>query len=130
MQLSFVCNNWRATMRRFVMGLALAATMAGPLAVVGQARAQDLPTFRLTLKDHKFDPPALTVPAGQRFVLIVRNADDTPAEFESKRLGAEKVVSAGREATIRLGPLKSGAYPFADEYHEDSAKGVLTVAGE
>jgi len=45
-------------------------------------------------------------------------------------LGAEKVISAGRDATIRVGPLTAGRYPFADEFHQDQAHGVLTAAGE
>jgi len=113
--------------------LALAATLGFAMAsgiMAGGAMAQDAPTFRLTIKDHKFEPPTLTVPAGKRFILIVRNADDTPAEFESTGLGTEKVISGGREATIRVGPLKPGDYTFVDEYHQDTAKGVLTAAGE
>ena len=71
-----------------------------------------------------------TVPAGKRLVLVVHNADDTPAEFESSGLGAEKVISAGRDATIRVGPLAAGRYPFADEFHQDQAHGALIAAGE
>ncbi len=100
------------------------------MAVPGAAWADDPATFRLTLKGHVFAPSGLTVPAGKRLILIVRNDDDTPAEFESRELGAEKVISAGREATIRVGPLAAGSYPFIDEFHQDQAHGVLTATGE
>lgn len=100
------------------------------LTIAGPAWAQDPLTFRLTLKNHAFDPPELRVPAGKRLILIVRNADDTPAEFESRELGAEKVISPGREATMRLGPLAAGRYPFVDEFHQDQARGVLIAVAE
>ena len=118
-------------MQRF--HLAGVASIAALLALHAPARAQDVPTFRLTLRDHRFEPPELTVPAGTRFILVVKNADPTPAEFESKGLGAEKIISAGREATIRVGPLEAGRYPFEDEFNSQ-AKGVLIavqqIAGE
>ena len=100
------------------------------LTIAGPVQADDPVTFRMTLKNHAFDPPELTVPAGKRLVLIVRNADDTPAEFESRELGAEKVISPGREATMRLGPLAAGRYPFTDEFHQDQARGVLIAVAE
>ncbi len=104
--------------------LAGAASIAALLALHTPARAQDVPTFRLMLRDHQFAPAELQVPAGVRFILMVRNEDPTPAEFESNELGAEKVISAGREATIRVGPLEAGRYPFADEFN-NQAKGAL-----
>ena len=114
-------------MRLHVLGVtALAALMAAPASV----RADEPPTFRTKIKNHAFDPAELTVPAGKRLILIVHNADDTPAEFESRELGAEKVISAGREATIRIGPLAAGRYPFMDEFHQDQARGALIAAGE
>ncbi len=113
--------------------LAGAAAIAALLAFHAPARAQDMPVFRLTLKGHRFDPAEMQVPAGVRFLLMVKNEDSTPAEFESKGLGAEKVISAGREATIRVGPLEAGRYPFEDEFNSQ-AKGVLIavqkMAGE
>ena len=114
-------------MRIHLLGVTALATL---MAMYGPARADDPLTFRLTIKDHVFDPAELTVPAGKRLVLIVRNADDTPAEFESRDMGAEKVISAGREATIRIGPLAAGRYPFNDEFHQDQAHGVLIATGE
>ena len=115
-------------MRLHLIGAgAMAAMMA---AYSPAAHAEDPPVFRIMLKDHTFEPALLTVPAGTKFVLVVKNGDKTPAEFESSSLNVEKVISAGREATIRLGPLKPGRYEFVDEFHQDQAKGVLVVAGE
>ena len=79
----------------------------------------------LTLKDHKFEPEQLKVPAGQRLRLTVINNDKTPEEFESKPLKIEKVVPGNGRITLFIGPLKPGSYKFVGEYHEDSTKGVL-----
>ena len=45
------------------------------------ARADDLV---VTIKDHKFSPAEIKVPANQRIEFTVVNDDATPEEFESK----------------------------------------------
>jgi plastocyanin len=118
-------------MRLHTIGLSaligLVSAFGPALLGTAPADAADAPVFRLTLKNNRFEPSEITVPAGERFQLIVINSDKTPAEFESKKLGVEKVVSAGREAIIKLGPLTAGRYEFVDEFHEATAKGVLVV---
>jgi plastocyanin len=94
------------------------------MAVAGVARAED-PTFELALRNHQFTPAEITVPAGQKIKLIVKNDDATPEEFESKKLNREKVIPARSQATIFVGPLKPGEYPFVGEYHEKTAIGKL-----
>ena len=96
------------------------------LALSHAANADDA-SFNLTLKDHRFAPAELTIPANQRVRLVVKNLDATPAEFESKNFKAEKVVPAGREVSLTIGPLKPGTYEFFDEYHEAETKGRLIV---
>jgi heme/copper-type cytochrome/quinol oxidase subunit 2 len=91
---------------------------------VPPASAED-PAFVLTLKDHKFTPAELTVPANVRVKLTIRNQDATPAEFESHDFKAEKVVAGGREVSLTIGPLKPGTYGFFDDYHEKDARGRL-----
>lgn len=85
--------------------------------------------FTLTIKDHAFAPKEITIPAGKKIKLLVVNQDATPAEFESKPLGREKVIPAKSTAIIKLGPLKPGRYPFVEEYHETeaAAQGTLIV---
>lgn len=85
------------------------------------------PEFTLVIKDHKFDPTEITVPAGQKVKLIVRNEDPTPEEFESKPLNREKVIPGKSSATIFIGPLSPGRYPFVGEYNEKTAKGTIIV---
>ena len=95
----------------------------GLLAAVPSA-AQDL-SFTLTIRDHKFDPQELSVPAGKKFKLVVRNLDATAEEFESHDLKREKVIPGKSEGTLTLGPLKPGTYRFVGEFHEKTAKGSI-----
>ena len=85
--------------------------------------------FTLTIKDHAFAPKEITLPAGKKVKLLVVNQDATPAEFESKPLGREKVIPGKSTGIINLGPLKPGRYPFVEEYHENdaAAQGVIVV---
>lgn len=89
------------------------------------ARADE--TYKLTLKDHRFTPNELTVPADARFNLEVENLDTTPAEFESSDLRVEKFVVGGGKIVVRVRALKPGSYKFFDEYNPDTATGTLTV---
>jgi plastocyanin len=83
--------------------------------------------FTLTIKGHKFEPAELTVPAGQKVRIQVINADATPEEFESHELNREKVIPGGATATIFVGPLKPGTYPFFGEFNPKTAQGQLIV---
>ncbi len=83
---------------------------------------------QLTLKDHGFSPATFKAPAGERFRIEITNQDDTPAEFESTDLRAEKIVVPGGKIAVMAGPLKPGTYSFFDDYHPDTAKGTLTVS--
>jgi len=96
------------------------------LAFAGLALADD-PAFELAIRDHRFFPSEIAVPAGQRIKLVVKNEDATPEEFESKQLNREKVVPGKSQATIFVGPLKPGEYSFVGEYHEKTAIGKLVA---
>jgi plastocyanin len=96
------------------------------LAVTGAAFAAD-PTFEIAIRDHRFVPNEITIPAGQKIKLIVKNEDATPEEFESKQLNREKIIPGRSQATIYIGPLKPGEYPFVGEFNESSATGKIVV---
>jgi Cupredoxin-like domain len=95
------------------------------LALAAPAFADDTPT--LVIHDHRFEPSRLPVPAGVKFKLIVRNTDATAEEFESFELHREKVVPAGQDIPVFLGPLDKGEYKFFGDYHQDTAQGVLVA---
>ena len=83
------------------------------------------PQVNLVIKDHRFIPAEVKVPAGKKIKLLVDNQDATPEEFESHELNREKVIAGKSKATIYIGPLKAGSYPFVGEFNEATAKGVI-----
>ena len=83
------------------------------------------PEFSLVIRDHRFEPTEVRVPAGKKFKLVIDNQDATPEEFESKELKREKVIAAKSKGSLFIGPLKPGKYPFVGEFHEKTAKGVI-----
>ena len=85
------------------------------------------PAIDVTIKDHRFTPAEIHVPAVQPANLNVKNEDATAEEFESHALKIEKVIAGGTSGTVRLRPLDPGKYPFIGEYHEDTAKGVIVA---
>lgn len=88
------------------------------------ARADD---YVLTIKDHRFSPAEIKVPANQRVSITVVNEDATPEEFDSSALKVEKVVAGKSKGVVRIGPLEPGRYPFIGEYNEATAKGTVVV---
>ena len=81
--------------------------------------------YTLTLRNHRFVPAQLTIPANTKVKLLIVNEDSTPEEFESHELNREKIVTGKGKITVYVGPLKPGRYPFFGEFHMDTAQGVL-----
>jgi plastocyanin len=104
------------------------STLLTALLALGAAglHAQDA-SYTLVIKDHLFTPSTLEVPAGKKIALVVKNEDKTPEEFESDDLRREKIIPAGKEITITVGPLKPGTYRFKGEFHAKTAQGILVV---
>lgn len=99
-----------------------AALTAG--ATVSQAAELDV---QISIKDHKFQPATVTVPAGKAVKLTVKNMDNEAEEFESHPLKFEKIIAPHDQAVIRLQPLSKGEYKFFGEYHEDTAQGKVVA---
>lgn len=106
--------------RALQLALALATFCASTLAIAE-------PEATLVIKNHRFEPAEIKVPAGQRVRLTVHNQDSTPEEFESHKLNREKIVPPGAKVVIFIGPLKKGRYEFVGEYNEATAKGVVVA---
>jgi len=104
-------------MTRIASLLAAAALLA-----VGSAHAETQ-VVDLTIKDHHFQPEAVTIPAGEKVKLMVHNQDATPEEFESYELNREKIIPGHSKAVIFVGPLEPGEYPFFGEFNQDTAQG-------
>ncbi len=107
----------------------LVATAAACLAAAtGPVLAADEPVlFRLVARDGRFTPPNLDVPAGKRIKIEIVNEGSAPIEFESLPLKQEKVLGPGARSSVVINPLKPGSYPFFDEFHPDTSKGVIVA---
>jgi plastocyanin len=109
---------------RFSIGmgaLALALFIWRPAAM-----AEETVTVHISMKDHRFVPAELHAPAGKAIVIVVKNLDSAPAEFESNMLRVEKVVTGGGTITVRIRPLDPGRYRFFDDFHQET-QGFLVV---
>jgi uncharacterized protein (DUF58 family) len=107
--------------RRSLAAVFAAAALAFATPAFAQA------TVELTLKDHRFSPAEAKVPANTPIVIVVKNLDPTPAEFESKALKVEKIVAGGAQISVNVRALSPGRYRFFDEYNEKTAVGYLVV---
>jgi plastocyanin len=106
--------------------IAAAAVMAMIGAAPGVAAwADDAAPIAVTIKDHKFSPAEIHVPAGKATTLKITNEDPTVEEFDSTALKVEKVIAGGTWGLVHLSPLGPGKYPFMGEYHSDTAQGVV-----
>jgi hypothetical protein len=88
------------------------------------ARAQE-PEIVIVIRNHKFEPSEVRVPANKRLTITVMNDDSTAEEFESPPLKVEKIIAGKSKATIRIGPLAPGRYKFFGEFNEATAQGVI-----
>lgn len=82
---------------------------------------------RLAIESHRFLPAELKVPAGVKIRLTVENRDATPEEFESHELNREKLIAGKSSATIFIGPLAPGRYPYYGEFNEKTAQGIIVA---
>ncbi|MBX6369285.1 MAG: cupredoxin domain-containing protein [Rhodospirillales bacterium] len=105
----------------------LRSFLAAVLLLAAAPALADESTFSITIKDHKFEPAELTIPANKKVTLVVKNDDRTMEEFESKELRREKVIPGGQEAKIHVGPLKPGRYEFFGEFNPKTARGWLVA---
>lgn len=92
-----------------------------------QTALADFVEADLIIKDHKFEPEILELPAGKKIRITIYNQDDTIEEFESIELKREKIILAHSQARIILAPLKPGEYKFFGEFHEETAQGKIIV---
>lgn len=102
------------------------AGLAFCIAGAGGALAAGL-AVDVSIKDHKFQPAILNVPAGTAIKLTVRNLDDTPEVFQSPALKIDETVAGKQTIVIELAPLEKGSYPFFGAHHAETAKGELNA---
>jgi plastocyanin len=107
-------RTWQAALAGLALSLATAT-----------AGARDVVVVSLVVKDGKFEPSTLEVPAGKRIKIEVSNASKSPIEFESKALKFEKVLAPGAKSSVVVNPLKPGEYGFFDEFHPQATGKIV-----
>ena len=108
-------------MRRAATVLFLAALCVAR----GSARAEDVYAATITIRDHRFEPSELHVPAGKRIAITVVYDDPLSEEFDSSALKVEKVIAGKSQGIVHISPLKPGRYDLIGEYHDSTAKGQV-----
>lgn len=91
------------------------------------AFADDLPTYKVLMKDGRIIPDTLEVPANTRFRLEVKNEGPGAAEFESIELKKELVLAPGVTRTMVFFPMKPGVYKFFDDFHLETGQAKIIV---
>jgi hypothetical protein len=95
-------------------------------AAAGPVAAQDREFGLAFSKDRQLVPPELTLPAHVRVKLTIKNEGSTASEFECPTLNREKVVPAGGEGIVYVGPLSPGSHECFDDFHPET-RGRLIV---
>lgn len=104
----------------------LTAVAAATPALPAPAVAEDIPVFKVELKDGSISPARLEVPANTPFKIEVSNTGTGPSEFESISLHKEKVVAAGVTSPLVFRRLEPGEYDFFDDFHPE-ARAILVA---
>ncbi|MBV9249766.1 MAG: cupredoxin domain-containing protein [Acetobacteraceae bacterium] len=124
MRLQVIRNDWITPLFRASLLPGLAGIVLTCVAAAAQAAT---PTASLSIREHRFEPTEVEVPAGQKIELHVINRDNTPEEFESTELHREKVVPAGQEVVVYIGPLRAGTYEFFGDFNPTTARGRIVA---
>lgn len=109
-------------MKRTLFSVALGLLLASTTAL-----ADDMPTFKLLMKDGRFFPETVEVPAATRFRLEVKNEGPGATEFESLELKKELVLAPGVTRSLVFFPMKPGTYKFFDDFHPDTGQGRIVA---
>jgi Cupredoxin-like domain len=117
-------NDYRLHIRRKRIAVKIASLVVLFLPLAAFAADAD---YTLTIRDHRFQPSELTIPAGKKIKLRIANQDGTPEEFDSYALNREKVITGHGSALIYIGPLDAGRYTFMGEFNQATAQGAIVA---
>jgi hypothetical protein len=110
---------------KFHLVIAFAFTAMFGTVLVQSAQAQTA-EINITVKDKKFNPATITVPADKPFKLIVQNSDSAAMEIESHNPRFEKVIAGGTKAVVNMKPLKAGTYEFYDDFNKSNKGKIIS----
>jgi hypothetical protein len=111
---------------RAILFLAVGLGLAAPVLSSAARAEEEMPVFKIEMRDGVIEPTRIEVPANTRFKLEITNTGKTPVEFESNELKREKVLAAGSSSSIVFRRVEPGEYPFFDDFHPE-AKAVLVA---
>lgn len=114
---------FRPTIARLaILLVTLQAVAADPAAA-----PHDAVTLKLVIEHHRFTPETLHAPAGRTLIIEFENRDDTPEEFESRRLRKEFGLRGHQSGRFTIKPHSAGHYEFVGEFHAQTARGALII---
>ncbi len=105
--------------------LFLSLTMLVGVFSTSSALAAEPSPLVLVVHDNRFEPEQLTLPAGVKLKLLIRNLDTNPIEFESFDLSREIIVPGHGEVTIYVGPLEPGSYQFFNDFNHEMRGSIV-----
>lgn len=117
----------RALLANCITALFTAFVAAPAAMLAAPAYADEVPTFTLVMRDGRFFPETIEVPANTKFRLRLKNEGPGAEEFESIELRKEKVLGPGASSALIFRPLKPGSYKFFGEFHPDTAQGRIVA---
>ncbi|MCX7192236.1 MAG: cupredoxin domain-containing protein [Proteobacteria bacterium] len=97
----------------------LLSILVGVFSINSPVLAADEPQAVLQIEHQQFAPNQLSIPAGAKIKLVIRNLDAVPVEFESPDLSREVIVRGHGEITIFVGPLEPGNYQFFNDFNRE-----------
>src|SRR5689334_9049244 len=121
------CCRRAFVLRSFAGIFGVAAVAAALLIGASAAAVAQEQSVELTIKDHRFEPARIEIPANTKLKLVIKNADATPEEFEMNNPKREKVIKGGQQGELTIGPLKPGTYDFVGEFNPQTARGQIVV---
>jgi hypothetical protein len=112
---------------RMALFLALLSVVAIFQLAARASAAEEEQIIEISIKDHRFEPAEVKLPANRPVKISLKNLDPSVEEFESSELGFEKIVAGNSDVVVRLKPLQPGTYLFFGEYHIETALGHFVV---
>lgn len=102
-------------------------TFSALFALLMLSAAAHAANYVITLQQHRFTPSVLTIPAGHKVQITIKNLDANKVLFYSYDLNRKKVIDPHGDIRIFIGPLGAGSYRYCDRFHLDTAKGIITA---
>jgi hypothetical protein len=108
------------------LSAAVALACAAAMPFGGAALAQEMPVFKIEMRDGTITPNVIEAPANTPFKFEISNTGVSPVEFESLELKREKVLAPGATSSIVFRRVEPGEYEFFDDFHPE-ARAKLVV---